>query len=183
MYICHNYTSSSIKVHGLLQNVGMSQLRPSFEHQKWGINDKKTGGISRLRLVHSFYSGSIFGPTVQGEGMVIGQKTMFVRTAGCDYQCAWCDSAFTWNGTGKQDIRRLTAAEIADDLRRIGGDTFSHVTIDPSTSWQSLFNLFNLEGGQVEAGFIQKLIVYGQKKGLNTHTSPSTNDIQKIFIF
>jgi 7-carboxy-7-deazaguanine synthase len=26
----------------------------------------------------------IFGPTVQGEGMVIGQKTMFVRTAGCD---------------------------------------------------------------------------------------------------
>lgn len=29
----------------------------------------------------------IFGPTVQGEGMVIGQKTMFVRTAGCDYRC------------------------------------------------------------------------------------------------
>ena len=34
----------------------------------------------------------IFGPTIQGEGMVIGQKTMFVRTAGCDYSCAWCDS-------------------------------------------------------------------------------------------
>ena len=30
----------------------------------------------------------IFGPTIQGEGMVIGQKTMFVRTAGCDYSCA-----------------------------------------------------------------------------------------------
>ena len=27
----------------------------------------------------------IFGPTIQGEGMVVGQKTMFVRTAGCDY--------------------------------------------------------------------------------------------------
>ncbi|PGN49203.1 7-carboxy-7-deazaguanine synthase QueE, partial [Bacillus cereus] len=23
----------------------------------------------------------IFGPTIQGEGMVIGQKTMFIRTA------------------------------------------------------------------------------------------------------
>ncbi|PFV11560.1 7-carboxy-7-deazaguanine synthase QueE, partial [Bacillus cereus] len=36
----------------------------------------------------------IFGPTIQGEGMVIGQKTMFIRTAGCDYSCSWCDSAF-----------------------------------------------------------------------------------------
>ena len=27
----------------------------------------------------------VFGPTIQGEGMVIGQKTMFVRTAGCDH--------------------------------------------------------------------------------------------------
>ena len=30
----------------------------------------------------------IFGPTFQGEGRAIGQKTMFVRTAGCDYHCA-----------------------------------------------------------------------------------------------
>lgn len=44
----------------------------------------------------------IFGPTIQGEGMVIGQKTMFVRTAGCDYSCSWCDSAFTWDGSAKR---------------------------------------------------------------------------------
>ncbi|PGD66807.1 7-carboxy-7-deazaguanine synthase QueE, partial [Bacillus toyonensis] len=31
----------------------------------------------------------IFGPTIQGEGMVIGQKTMLIRTAGCDYSCSW----------------------------------------------------------------------------------------------
>ena len=43
----------------------------------------------------------IFGPTIQGEGAVIGLKTMFVRTAGCDYSCSWCDSSFTWDGTGK----------------------------------------------------------------------------------
>lgn len=34
----------------------------------------------------------IFGPTIQGEGAVIGRKTMFIRTAGCDFNCAWCDS-------------------------------------------------------------------------------------------
>ncbi|WP_123041089.1 7-carboxy-7-deazaguanine synthase QueE [Cohnella candidum] len=71
----------------------------------------------------------IFGPTIQGEGMVIGQKTMFVRTAGCDYSCSWCDSAFTWDGTGKQDIRMLMASEIFQELSRIGGESFSHVTL------------------------------------------------------
>ncbi|WP_338555366.1 7-carboxy-7-deazaguanine synthase QueE [Paenibacillus sp. KS-LC4] len=71
----------------------------------------------------------IFGPTVQGEGMVIGQKTMFVRTAGCDYSCAWCDSAFTWDGTAKDEIRMLTAAEVMSELHAVGGAAFSHVTL------------------------------------------------------
>lgn len=71
----------------------------------------------------------IFGPTIQGEGMVIGQKTMFVRTAGCDYSCSWCDSAFTWDGTGKNDIRMMEAEEIWQELKQIGGENFSFVTI------------------------------------------------------
>lgn len=71
----------------------------------------------------------IFGPTVQGEGMVIGQKTMFVRTAGCDYSCSWCDSAFTWDGTGAADIRMLTAEQIWAELAACGGQAFSHVTL------------------------------------------------------
>jgi 7-carboxy-7-deazaguanine synthase len=71
----------------------------------------------------------IFGPTIQGEGMVIGQKTMFVRTAGCDYSCSWCDSAFTWDGTGKDDIRMMEAEEVWSELQRVGGKNFSFVTI------------------------------------------------------
>ncbi|WP_025027060.1 7-carboxy-7-deazaguanine synthase QueE [Caldalkalibacillus mannanilyticus] len=71
----------------------------------------------------------IFGPTIQGEGMVIGQKTMFVRTAGCDYSCSWCDSSFTWDGTGKDDIVQMTAEEIWHKLMEVGGDCFAHVTI------------------------------------------------------
>ncbi|MFK4300387.1 7-carboxy-7-deazaguanine synthase [Paenibacillus sp. RC254] len=71
----------------------------------------------------------VFGPTVQGEGMVIGRKTMFVRTAGCDYHCSWCDSAFTWDGSAKDQIRRLSATDIWQELQAIGGTRFSHVTL------------------------------------------------------
>jgi len=71
----------------------------------------------------------VFGPTVQGEGMVIGQKTMFVRTAGCDYACSWCDSKFTWDGSEKESIRLLEPEEIWAELKAAGGDRFSHVTI------------------------------------------------------
>lgn len=71
----------------------------------------------------------IFGPTVQGEGMAIGQKTMFIRTAGCDYSCSWCDSSFTWDGSEKHNINWMTADEVWNRLVELGGDTFSHITI------------------------------------------------------
>ncbi|MBO1911807.1 7-carboxy-7-deazaguanine synthase QueE, partial [Microvirga sp. 3-52] len=64
----------------------------------------------------------VFGPTIQGEGMVMGQKTMFVRTAGCDYSCAWCDSSFTWDGSGKSELKR--PIEIVEELKNIGGQSF-----------------------------------------------------------
>ncbi|MFC0525582.1 7-carboxy-7-deazaguanine synthase QueE [Pontibacillus salicampi] len=79
--------------------------------------------------MHKFPVLEIFGPTIQGEGMVVGRKTMFVRTAGCDYSCAWCDSAFTWDGSAKDDIRKMTAEAIYTSLHEKGGDYFDHVTI------------------------------------------------------
>ncbi|SDI68237.1 7-carboxy-7-deazaguanine synthase QueE [Alteribacillus bidgolensis] len=69
----------------------------------------------------------IFGPTIQGEGMVIGQKTMFIRTGGCDYRCSWCDSAFTWDGSQQAEL--LNVDEIIEKLETIGGAAFNHVTI------------------------------------------------------
>ena len=71
----------------------------------------------------------IFGPTIQGEGAVIGRKTMFVRTAGCDYHCNWCDSAFTWDGSAKDEIKRMIPEEIWNELCKLGGTCFDHVTI------------------------------------------------------
>lgn len=35
----------------------------------------------------------VFGPTIQGEGALAGAVSHFIRFGGCDYACAWCDSA------------------------------------------------------------------------------------------
>lgn len=102
----------------------------------------------------------IFGPTVQGEGMVIGQKTMFIRTAGCDYSCAWCDSAFTWDGTAKDEIRQLTVSAIVQELRETGGDSFSHVTISGGNP-----ALIRHLGGLVDALHDQKIEVALETQG------------------
>jgi len=36
----------------------------------------------------------IFGPTIQGEGEFIGTPVVFVRFAGCDNNCRWCDTKY-----------------------------------------------------------------------------------------
>ena len=71
----------------------------------------------------------MFGPTIQGEGAVIGVKTMFVRTYGCDYRCSWCDSAFTWDGSAKDKVRMLEPDDIIRELTELAADNFNCVTL------------------------------------------------------
>ncbi len=54
----------------------------------------------------------IFGPTVQGEGALIGRPTVFVRTGGCDYRCSWCDTLHAVEGRYRDEWREMSAEEI-----------------------------------------------------------------------
>lgn len=85
----------------------------------------------------------IFGPTIQGEGMVIGRKTMFVRTGGCDYGCAWCDSAFTWNG--EQKAKMMTPNEVFMELLKVG-------SIDHSFDQDGSNNVINFNHVTISGG-------------------------------
>lgn len=60
----------------------------------------------------------IFGPTIQGEGPLIGRPTVFVRTAGCDYRCAWCDTLYAVLPDYHDEWTYMTASEI---LARVNG--------------------------------------------------------------
>ena len=61
----------------------------------------------------------IFGPTLQGEGALIGRPTVFVRTGGCDFRCAWCDTLHAVLPKHRGEWRRMDAAEVQAELRRL----------------------------------------------------------------
>lgn len=118
----------------------------------------------------------VFGPTIQGEGMVIGRKTMFVRTGGCDYSCSWCDSAFTWNGEQKADM--MTAQEVWDKLVEVGTvqvETLTPEGPDPAFYWPTRnFQHVTISGGNpaligpAMAEFIEICRTHGVQVGLET---------------
>lgn len=76
----------------------------------------------KIPLLETFLS-------IQGEGKLIGKKTVFIRTAGCDYSCSWCDSAFTWDGSEKGNIEMLTPRQVFNRIKKVGGENLDHVTI------------------------------------------------------
>ena len=68
----------------------------------------------------------IFGPTIQGEGKSIGARAMFLRLAGCNLRCSWCDTkyALDWERYDPaKEIHELSCIEIVDILKRQGPKT------------------------------------------------------------
>jgi 7-carboxy-7-deazaguanine synthase len=61
-----------------------------------------------VRISEIFYS-------IQGEGILAGVPSVFVRTSGCNLRCTWCDTPYTsWNPEG----RDYSIEEIAGEVRR-----------------------------------------------------------------
>ena len=63
----------------------------------------------------------IFGPTIQGEGALIGEPTVFVRAGGCDYRCSWCDSLHAVDSAYRHTWTPMSDAEIWDEVFRLSG--------------------------------------------------------------
>jgi 7-carboxy-7-deazaguanine synthase len=62
----------------------------------------------------------VFGPTIQGEGVVIGQQTYFLRFGLCDYKCTRCDSMHAVDPHQvRANAKWLTQQEIANELEAI----------------------------------------------------------------
>ena len=63
----------------------------------------------------------IFGPTIQGEGALIGEPTLFVRAGGCDYRCSWCDSLHAVESAYRHQWTPMTPEAIWTELQQLSG--------------------------------------------------------------
>ncbi len=71
-----------------------------------------------------------FGPTFQGEGPSVGRRCSFLRLGGCNLACAWCDTPYTWDWTGRngrrydprRELRKLSLDEVWAALASRGTD-------------------------------------------------------------
>jgi len=61
-----------------------------------------------VKISEIFYS-------VQGEGVLVGTPSIFVRTSGCNLRCVWCDTPYTsWTPEGSEQ----TVEAILEEARR-----------------------------------------------------------------
>jgi 7-carboxy-7-deazaguanine synthase len=69
-----------------------------------------------VKIAEIFYS-------IQGEGMLAGVPSVFVRTSGCNLRCSWCDTPYTsWQPEGEE----RSIESIVDEVNGYGA---AHVVI------------------------------------------------------
>ncbi|HWQ54091.1 MAG TPA: 7-carboxy-7-deazaguanine synthase QueE [Bryobacteraceae bacterium] len=84
-----------------------------------------------MKIAEIFYS-------VQGEGMLVGVPSVFVRTSGCNLRCSWCDTPYTsWQPEGGElgceQVLEAVAAYPAQHVVVTGGEPMIAPGIVPLT--------------------------------------------------
>lgn len=93
----------------------------------------------------------IFGPTIQGEGALIGRPTVFVRTGACDYRCDWCDTLYAVLPEYKGEWTTMEPAAIVNRVLELTGGAPILVT---------------LSGGNPALHDLSEVIALGRESGL-----------------
>jgi 7-carboxy-7-deazaguanine synthase len=96
------------------------------------------------------FISEIFGPTVQGEGPLMGRPTVFVRTGGCDYRCSWCDTQYAVLPEYHDEWTPMAPSAIMLRVNELGGG-------EPV--------LVSLSGGNPALQPLETLIALGRKAG------------------
>lgn len=78
------------------------------------------GGIPKVTHLNV---NEVFGPTVQGEGPYTGQRVSFLRLAGCNLTCSWCDTPYAWDWERydrKAESHRREISDLGEEIQQHG---------------------------------------------------------------
>lgn len=69
--------------------------------------------------------------SIQGEGSRSGEAATFLRLAGCNLRCTWCDTSYSWNSEGVRAATATTIEDLAAQVREravvlTGGEPMLH---------------------------------------------------------
>ena len=60
--------------------------------------------------------------SIQGEGVNLGNPCIFLRLAGCNLKCAWCDTKYTWDWDKykfKDEVVQLSVKSLIDKIKTL----------------------------------------------------------------
>jgi 7-carboxy-7-deazaguanine synthase len=91
----------------------------------------------------------VFGPTLQGEGPSAGRRCGFVRLGGCNLDCSWCDTPYTWDWTRfspESELRRVAVTEVVASVEAMGVDMLVITGGEPLLQARALLPLLAAAG-------------------------------------
>ena len=80
------------------------------------------GDLSTIKIYESAEDlpklavNEMFGPTFQGEGQHLGMPCVFLRLAGCNLACDWCDTPYSWDWKKydkRDEVQLLSVNDVA----------------------------------------------------------------------
>ncbi len=72
-----------------------------------------------MKIIETFTS-------IQGEGLKMGTITFFIRTAGCNLRCSWCDTRYAFHGGEEYSVEALANMPDVKNVCITGGEPLLH---------------------------------------------------------
>lgn len=104
---------------------------------------------------------SIF-QSIQGEGVYIGQKQIFIRFSGCNLSCAYCDTQ-TSRSSSAQDLEQTCVCKKKNEIKKLTNPVSvpeAAEAVNSFISTEKAFHSVSLTGGEplLQVDFLSELL-------------------------